>query len=267
MPQSGEGHQPGVRDALREQPRVARIDDGVGVAVHDQGTGTDARLPSVTDIAGSGGRLRRQGSGIRQAEALELHEAVDDLRVALDGARGQGVLRVRAQRRLGRHAVSRRDQPDGGGRHGITGRPSRCRAGQDQAVHPPRIGDGQLLRHHSAQARPQHMGPVDAGGIEHGDDIAGHVGHGERPGRAVAVPGSPVVDQHQPEPAAQLPQHRLPPGAVEPQPLDQDQPGPLPVHSATQVIGDPYVTAAGIPDTAHAGPALMAIVLYIASIC
>jgi hypothetical protein len=111
------------------------------------------------------------------------------------------------------------------------------------------------------------MGPVDARGIEHGDDITGHVGHGERPGRPVAVSGSPVVDQHQPEPAAQLLQHRLPPRAVEPHPLDQDQPGPLPAHGATQVIGDPHVTAAGMPDTAHAAPALMAIMLYIASIC
>jgi hypothetical protein len=36
MAQAGEGDEPGVRDALREQLGVARVDDGVRVAVQNR---------------------------------------------------------------------------------------------------------------------------------------------------------------------------------------------------------------------------------------
>ena len=43
---------------------------------------------------------------------------------------------------------------------------------------------------------PQHVRPADAGGVEHGDDIGGHVGHGERAGGRSLLPDAAVVHQH-----------------------------------------------------------------------
>jgi hypothetical protein len=95
------------------------------------------------------------------------------------------------------------------------------------------------------------VGLADASGIEHGDDIGGHGGYGKQAGRPVAAPASAVVYQHKPEVAPQFPPHRLPPGPVEAHPLDQDQPRPPPVHSSAQFVGDPQLTAAGVPGPGH----------------
>jgi hypothetical protein len=95
------------------------------------------------------------------------------------------------------------------------------------------------------------VGPADASSIEHGDDIAGHVGYGKQSGRPVAAPAPPVVRQHKPEVAPQFPLHRLPPGPVETHPLDQNQPWPPPVHSSAQLVSDPQLTVKGVPGPAH----------------
>jgi hypothetical protein len=71
----------------------------------------------------------------------------------------------------------------------------------------------------SPRLAPHHVSPADASGIEHGDDIAGHVGYGKQSGRPVAAPAPPVVHQHKPEVAPQFPPHRFPPGTVETHPL------------------------------------------------
>ena len=168
-----------------------------------------------------------------------------------DGPRRQGVFRVAAPRRLGRHAGGRHDQPHGGGGHGVGEGPARSRARQDETVNAFRVGDRQFLGHHAAQARPQHVGPADAGGIEHGHDVAGHVGYGERAGRPVAVPDAAVVHQHQPEVAPQFPQHRFPAETVQAHSLDQDQPRPPPVHGPAQLVGDPQRAVAGVPGPVH----------------
>jgi hypothetical protein len=59
-------------------------------------------------IARASGCLGRPRSGVRLPRALEFDEAVDDFWPALDGARGQGILRVAAQRNLASHAAGRR---------------------------------------------------------------------------------------------------------------------------------------------------------------
>jgi len=113
------------------------------------------------------------------------------------------------------------------------------------------------------------VGPADASGIEHGDDIAGHGGYAKQAGRPVTAPEPPVVHQHQPEMVPQFPQHRIPPGTVETHPLDQDQPWP-PVHSSAQLVGDPQVTAAGVPGPAHIASSAAAVKerpMRIVSIC
>src|SRR5204862_8245580 len=92
--------------------------------------------------------------------------------------------------------------------------------------------------------------------IEHGHDVSGHVGNVKRSGRQAAAPASPVVYQDKPEMPPQFPQHRPPPGAVQAQPLDQDQPGPPPMQLPPQLIGDLQLTAAGIPCPAHVVAAL-----------
>jgi hypothetical protein len=61
------------------------------------------------------------------------------------------------------------------------------------------VADGQFLGHHAAQARAEHVGPADAGRVEHRDDVIGHVGHAEPATRPVAVPRTPVVHQEEPE--------------------------------------------------------------------
>jgi hypothetical protein len=96
-----------------------------------------------------------------------------------DRARGQRIFGVPAQRRRGRQSGGRREQPHRRGWHGVGEWPARCRAGQDQPIDSLRAGDGQLLGYHAAQARPHDVGPADACGIEHGNDIAGHVAHGK----------------------------------------------------------------------------------------
>jgi hypothetical protein len=129
----------------------------------------------------------------------------------------------------------------------------------------------QLLSHHAAQARAHHVGPADPCPIEHGHDVSGHVGDVKRIGREAASPASPVVHQHQPEMPPQFPQHRPPPGAVQAQPLDQDQPGPPPIQLSPQLVGDPQLTAAGIPRPAHVVAALSTLTIgckvYQARVC
>ena len=82
--------------------------------------------------------------------------------------------------------------------------------------------DGQFLSHHAAEAHAHRVGSADTCVVEHGDDIASHVGDAERAGWQVAEPASPVVHQHKPEMAAQLPRYRVPSVAVETHPLDQN---------------------------------------------
>jgi hypothetical protein len=72
MTQLGEDHQLGARDAAREQPRVARVDHGVGATVQDQRAGLDAPLPQPSGVPGSRGRLGRQGRGVRWPGTLDL---------------------------------------------------------------------------------------------------------------------------------------------------------------------------------------------------
>ena len=96
MAQLGEGHQPGSRDAVREQLAVARVDDPVRAPVQDQRACPDARLPEAAGVACSGGRLSRQGCLVRWAGALQLDQTADKLRMVLDGPRRQGVFDVAA---------------------------------------------------------------------------------------------------------------------------------------------------------------------------
>src|ERR1022692_4057161 len=91
------------------------------------------------------------------------------------------------------------------------------------------------------------MGSTDTCGIEHSEDIIGHIGDAKRSGRQVAAPASPVVHQHEPEMLLQLPYDRFPPEAIETHPLDQHQPWPPPMRHSTELVGDPQLTAAGIP--------------------
>gem|GEM_PF-342941 len=111
MTQLGEGHEPGPRDAVREQPAVARVDDPVRAAVQDQSAGTDAPLPVPAGVPCSRGRLGRQHIGVRWPGALELQQAGHEFRMVPDGTRRQGVFRVTAPRRLGRHAGGGGDRP------------------------------------------------------------------------------------------------------------------------------------------------------------
>jgi len=263
MTQLGEGHEPGPWDAVREQPAVARVDHGVRAAVQDQRAGTDAPLPQAAGVPCSRGCLGRPDPGVRWPGALELEEAVHEFRMVPDGGHRQGVFRVAAPRPLGRHVGGRRDQPHRGGGHRVGEGPARRGAHQDEAVDAFRVADRQFLGHHAAQARPHHVGPAYAGGVEHRDDVAGHVGDGERAGRPVAVPDAAVVHQHKPEVPPQFPQHGFPAETVQAHPLDQDQPRPPPVHGAAQLVGDPQRAAAGVPDPVH----LAGKPVYIASTC
>ena len=124
--------------------------------------------------AASGSRVRRR------LGVLQLEKAIDEFWMALDGPRGQGILRVAAPCHLGPDDGGDQDQPHGGRGHGVGEGPARCRAGKDETVDPLGVGNRQLLGHHPAQAGPHHVGPADASGIEHGDDIAGHGGYGEQ---------------------------------------------------------------------------------------
>ncbi len=222
MAQLGEGHEPGSRDAVREQPAVARVDHGIRAAVQDQRAGADTRFPQPADVPCSRCRLGWQHVGVRWAGALQLKEAGHEFWAVPDSVRRQGVFHVAAPRRRGRHAGGRDEHPYGGGRHGVGEGPARSRARQHETVNSLRVADRQLLGHHAAQARPQHVGLADAGGVEHRDDIAGHVGDGERAGRPVAVPDAAVVHQHEPEVPPQFPQHGFPAETVQAHPLDQD---------------------------------------------
>ena len=185
MAQLGEGHEPGSRDAVREQPAVARVDHGIRAAVQDQRAGADTRFPQPADVPCSRCRLGWQHVGVRWAGALQLEEAGHEFWAVPDSVRRQGVFHVAAPRRRGRHAGGRDEHPYGGGRHGVGEGPARSRARQHETVNSLRVADRQLLGHHAAQARPQHVGLGDAGGVEHRDDIAGHVGDGERAGRSL----------------------------------------------------------------------------------
>src|SRR6266571_3392937 len=64
---------------------------------------------------------------------------------------------------------------------------------------------------------------------------------------------SPAISATPNEPVGRplFPQHRLPPEAVKAHALDQNQPWPPPVQRSTQLVGDPQLTAAGIPRPAH----------------
>ena len=267
MAQLRDRHQPGTRDAVREQLSVARVDDGVRAAVQDQRACLNARLPQAPRVPCSRGSLGRPGAAVGRPGALELDQAVDDFRILLAGPRRQRIFRVAAQRRPGRQAGRRRDQPHGGRGHPVGERPARCGAGQNETVDSLRVGDGHLLGHHAAQAHPHDVCPADPGGIEHGNDIAGHVGHAERTGRPVAAPGTPVIHQYQPEAPPQFPQHRLPPETVEAHPLNQDQPRP-PAHRSAQLVRDPQPAARRVPGPAQFGSSGHAArPVHIVSIC
>jgi len=141
MAQFREGHEPGIRDAVREQLAVARVDHGVCAAVQHQRACLDAPLPQAPGVPCSRSGLGRQDSGVRWPGALELEQAVHEFWMVLDAARRQGVFRVAAPRRFTRHAARRRDQPHGGGRHGVGEGPARRRARQHQTVHSFRVGN------------------------------------------------------------------------------------------------------------------------------
>jgi hypothetical protein len=136
MAQVGEGHEPSVRDPVREQPSVARVDHGIRSAVQDQRARADARLPQVPGVQRSRGGLGRPGSRVRRLGVLQLEEAIDKLWMVPDGSRRQGILRVAAPRHLGRQAGGRQDQPHGGVGHGVGEGPARCRAGKDETIDP-----------------------------------------------------------------------------------------------------------------------------------
>jgi hypothetical protein len=241
MAEAGEGHQPGARDPVGQQPPVAWVDDGIGVALQDQRAGPDTGLPLPRGIAGARDRLGRQRAAVRRvprAALLELQQTADEFGLVLDGPRGQGVLGEAAPFLLGAQAGGPDELSHRGHGHGIGERPARRGAGQDQGVDPLRVGDGQFLGHQAAQARPQHVGPANTGIVEHGQDVTGHVGHAEPAGPAVAVPEPAVVDEDEAEVTLEVRQHGLPASAVEAHALDQDQPGPPPAQGAAQLVSD-----------------------------
>jgi hypothetical protein len=71
MAQTGKGDELGTRDALGEQSRVARVDYGVRVAVHDQRACPDTRLPQAACVPRSRAGLSPQDSRVRGPVALQ----------------------------------------------------------------------------------------------------------------------------------------------------------------------------------------------------
>jgi len=112
MAQLREGHEPSVRDPVREQPSVARVDHGIRAAMQDQRARPDARLPPAPGVQRSRGSLGRQGSRVRRRlGVLQLEKAIDEFWMVLDGPRRQGILRVAAPCHLGPDEGGYQDQP------------------------------------------------------------------------------------------------------------------------------------------------------------
>ena len=201
MTKAGKGDEPGIRDSPGEKPRVARVDHGVRVAVHDQRARLDARLPQLARVPRSRASLGRQEPGIRGPRAEGADQAVDEFWLAQHGTLGQRVLDMAAHGGFRRHPGGRGDEPHGRRGHRVGERPARRRADQDEAVDSLRVLDRELLGYHAAQARAQQVGTVHPGSVEHREDVTHHVGYRERARRAITAPESPVVDEHQPEAA------------------------------------------------------------------
>ena len=96
------------------------------------------------------------------------HERLERLGVDQFGGEGQ----ADGRQRLGHvPAVPRAPQPgQDGPLEGVHVLP---RGVQDQAADPFGMGDGQLLGRRRAEGPPEHVGPVDAEGVEEGDGVGG----------------------------------------------------------------------------------------------
>ena len=109
------------------------------------------------------------------------------------------------------------------------------RAGQDEPLDPVGRGERQLLGDHAAEARPEHVGPLDAGLVEDLQRVAGHGLRRVRAGRRLAGADAPVVEEQHLERAREERHDRLPTPARVPEALDQEQRRPL----ADAFPGDP----------------------------
>ena len=244
---AGEGHEPGTRDAVGEQPAVARVDQGIRAAMQDERAGTDAPLPVPACIPCSRGRLgrtrRRPLSGSPGAPA-DGHEFwtvpgrhLPTRRFPCDGASAV----MRAAEAIVRTEAAWR------GRRRAT--PGRCTPGQDSstrsgwlsasswATMPPRLAPSTWARRMPVSSTAT-ISPAMSATVNES-------------ARLVAVPDAAVVHQHEPEVPPQFPQHRFPAEPVQAHPLDQDQPRPPLVHGPAQFVGDPQRAAAGVPGPVH----------------
>jgi hypothetical protein len=81
-------------------------------------------------------------------------------------------------------------------------------AGQSEAFYQPRAGDGELLRHHPAEAHPEHPAGVPRNELQQASGVSGEIGHGVGTGQRDAATQATVVPRQQVELASKQIKHR-----------------------------------------------------------